>query len=118
MEIELSARRVHFFSAVGKLLDLVSVSYVLSSMNYLNQKIWTNCSALCLRGNTAIMNAASKEDEKMMKILLEAGANFDRFDASGNPSISWACQHHMSSIISVLVEKGAYVTTDKFLLLQ
>ena len=63
------------------------------------------------RGQTALFKACQggNENKRLVKTLLEQGANIHHRDHAGNTPIVWTCKHNHLEVVKVLCKEGANV---------
>lgn len=59
------------------------------------------------RGRSALAIAAERGDNEMLRLLLDFGANVERFDGYDRPPIYYAALSHNVSTVQVLIDAGA-----------
>ncbi len=77
------------------------LQYLINKGVDINTKVKTTCLGY-EKGQTALMKAASTGDEKAVRILLDAGADYKLKNANGETALDYAIKGRRSNIVKIL----------------
>jgi ankyrin repeat protein len=92
-----------------KLLECASNNDIDGIKKLFSSNIIPNINTENKHGATVLMIASVKNNENIVKLLIDKGANVEAKDNYGHTALMYACQNNHITIVKMLIEAGADV---------
>lgn len=83
-----------------RIVDVVSLGQTIDTMALIKRGL--NVNEPDGNGNYPVTVAASRNDLETLKVLIEAGANVNRFNRMGQTAIDWARRYNNTEMIELI----------------